>query len=135
MGISVTKDSIDLGIVVRDADSCLVFYRDVLGLAYLGHQPMPGGASMHRLVCGTSQIKLVTFSTPPQASNPLGGINAASGYRYWTISVPSVADMVAACERAGAPVRVPATEIRPGITIAMVEDPEGNWVEFLEVSG
>jgi hypothetical protein len=22
--------------------------------------------------------------------------------------------------------------VRPGITIAMVEDPDGNWVEFLQ---
>jgi hypothetical protein len=28
-------------------------------------------------------------------------------------------------------VRVPITEIRPGIEIAIVEDPDGNWVEFL----
>jgi hypothetical protein len=26
---------------------------------------------------------------------------------------------------------IPVTELRPGITIAMVEDPDGNWVEFL----
>jgi hypothetical protein len=27
---------------------------------------------------------------------------------------------------------VPITELRLGITIAIVEDPDGNWVEFLE---
>jgi hypothetical protein len=26
------------------------------------------------------------------------------------------------------------TELRPGIRIAMVADPDGNWVEFLEES-
>jgi hypothetical protein len=25
----------------------------------------------------------------------------------------------------------PVREIRPGVTIAIVEDPDGNWVEFL----
>jgi hypothetical protein len=26
---------------------------------------------------------------------------------------------------------MPVTELRPGVTIAMVEDPDGNWVELL----
>ena len=31
MGMQLAKDSIDLGIVVRDADAALRFYRDTLG--------------------------------------------------------------------------------------------------------
>ena len=40
-----------------------------------------------------------------------------------------------ACKNGGYTVRVDPTEIRPGVTIAMVEDPEGNWVEFLQNGG
>jgi predicted enzyme related to lactoylglutathione lyase len=40
-------------------------------------------------------------------------------------------DIVDACERAGRPIVVPITEIRPGAAIAIAEDPDGNWVEFL----
>ena len=32
------------------------------------------------------------------------------------------------------PVIIPVTELRPGIRVAMVADPDGNWVEFLEDS-
>ncbi len=39
----LTKDSIDLGIVVCDADASLVFYRDTLGFTFEGEMPMPGG--------------------------------------------------------------------------------------------
>jgi hypothetical protein len=28
---------------------------------------------------------------------------------------------------------VPVTEIRPGVTIAIVDDPDGNLVEFLQM--
>lgn len=31
MTVQLTKDSIDLGIVVRDAEASLAFYRDTLG--------------------------------------------------------------------------------------------------------
>ena len=132
MGIKLTKDSIDLGIVVRNADAALGFYRDLLGFDYQGSMPMPGGSTMHRLMCGTSLIKLVAHDPVPEASNPPGGIAKATGYRYWTMSVSNLTEIVAACEAAGVKIRIPVSEIRPGITIAMVEDPDGNWVEFLQ---
>lgn len=130
MTLRLTKDSVDLGIVARDPDACLAFYRDVLGLEDLGEFPMPGG-TMHRLGCGTSVIKVIALRRPPEAAAPPGGIQGGTGYRYWTISVANLAEAVAACEAAGRPVVVPPTELQPGLTIAMIEDPDGNWVELL----
>ena len=131
MSVKLTKDSIDLGIVTNDPEKALGFYRDVLGFEDVGESPMPGG-TMHRLLCGTSTIKLVTPKKAPPAAAPGGGIQGATGYRYWTISVANLAEIVERCQRAGVNVVVPITELRPGITIAIVEDPDGNWVEFLE---
>ncbi|MEY2436224.1 MAG: hypothetical protein QOF97_1060 [Acidimicrobiaceae bacterium] len=131
MTAQLTKDSIDLGIVTNDAAAAVRFYRDVLGFEDHGEVPMPGGA-MHRLGCGTSTIKIVAPRKTPPAVAPGVGIQGATGYRYWTISVSNIADLVAACEAAGRPIAVPITELRPGVTIAIVEDPDGNWVEFLQ---
>ena len=50
----VTKDSIDLGIVVCNIDNSLAFYKDLLGFELQGTMPMPGGGNMHRLLCGTT---------------------------------------------------------------------------------
>ena len=36
--------------------------------------------------------------------------------------------------RTGRTVVVKPREIRPGVRISIVEDPDGNWVEFLEVA-
>ena len=134
MTVQLTKDSIDLGIVVKDADAALRFYRDTLGFKDQGTMPMPGGGTMYRLLCGTSLIKLVALAQAPPATAPPGGIQGGSGYRYWTISVSNLKDVVAEAEQAGTNVVVPPTELRPGITIAMLEDPDGNWVELLEVA-
>src|SRR2546423_7742341 len=132
MPMKITKDSIDLGIVVSDAEKALAFYRDTLGLDPAGEMPMPGGGQMHRLQCGTSTIKIVVPGKTPPATAAPGGINGATGYRYWTISIANLADVVSDCDAAGYKVAVPVTEIRPGIKIAIVEDPDGNWVEFLD---
>jgi glyoxylase I family protein len=131
MGVKTTKDSIDLGIVTNDAAAAVGFYRDVLGFEDLGEMPMPGG-TMHRLMCGTSAIKIVSPRKPPPAAAPPGGIQGATGYRYWTISVNNLEEVVADCEAAGRNMVVPITDLRPGIRIAIVEDPDGNWVEFLD---
>jgi catechol 2,3-dioxygenase-like lactoylglutathione lyase family enzyme len=134
MGVALTKDSIDLGIVVTDAQAALGFYRDVVGLEYVGEMPMPGGATMYRLLCGTSAIKLVHPAAPPPAVAAPGGIPGATGYRYFTISVSNIAEVTDACAAAGHKVVMPVREFRPGITISIVEDPDGNWVEFLEAA-
>ncbi len=134
MGIELNKDSIDLGIVTRNGDAMLAFYRDVLGFDYEGEMQMPGGGVMQRLHCGTSLIKIVTPGNLSDAEAAGGGIAGATGYRYWTISVTNLDDLAKECQDAGRPVPVAPTEIRPGVRIAMVEDPDGNWVEFLETS-
>ncbi|MGD9996578.1 MAG: VOC family protein [Ilumatobacteraceae bacterium] len=132
MGVALTKDSIDLGIVVSDADRALGFYRDLLGLELVGETPMPGPARMYRLMCGTTMLKLWHYETPRTASAPPGGIPGATGYRYFTMSVSNLGEMAAACEAAGCTIAMPITELRPGVTILIVEDPDGNWVEFLQ---
>ena len=132
MGVKLTKRAIDLGIVVKDGPAAVAFYKDVLGFKYEGEMPMPGGAVMHRLLCGDSLIKVVVPAKAPPAVSPPGGIGGATGYRYWTISVSNISELVGACEKAGRKVVVPEREFRPGVKIAIVEDPDGNWVEFLQ---
>lgn len=133
MGVALTKDSIDLGIVVSDPEAALAFYRDVLGFENAGEMAMPGGGTMYRLMCGTSMIKLVHPASPPPAVAPPGGIPGATGYRYFTVSVSNIDQITDACAAAGRRVVVPVRELRAGITISIVEDPDGNWVEFLKV--
>ena len=134
-GIQVTKESVDIGVVVRDGEAMLRFYRDTLGLEHEGDLPMPLGGTMHRLRAGTSVVKLVVLDEPPEASAPPGGIRGATGVRYWTISVSNLDDVVAAAERDGYRVPIPRQNVRPGVDIAMIEDPDGTWVELLEATG
>ncbi|MPZ97720.1 MAG: hypothetical protein GEU80_00040 [Dehalococcoidia bacterium] len=130
MGVALTKDSIDIGIIVEDAEQSLRFYRDTLGFEFERVQPMANGGQMHRLLCGTSTIKVIQPGSPPPAKAPPGGLQGAYGYRYWTFWVSNLDEMVERCRAAGYTIAVEPRESRPGVTISMVEDPDGNWVEL-----
>lgn len=131
MGVVIAKEAIDLGIVVRDGDAALRFYRDTLGFEHVASTPMPG-SMMHRLMCGASMIKILVPERMPEASAPPGGTFGATGLRYWTVSVSNLDQVVGDCASGGYRIAVSAREIRPGVRIAMVEDPEGNWLELLQ---
>jgi len=134
MGVQLKKQAIDLGIVTTRGEAMLGFYRDVLGLQYLREMPMPGGAGvMHQLMCGDSMVKVVVLDSTPEVA-PKGGIPGATGYRYWTLTIDNLAEVIAKVEAAGHKVIVRERELRPGVTIGMVADPDGNWVEFLSVA-
>jgi len=133
MTLNITKDSIDIGLVTGNLDAMTAFYRDTLGLEVEAVLEMPGGMSMTRLICGTTIVKLVTLAETPEPANPPGGIMGGTGIRYFTITVDNLEASVAACADAGYTVAVPIRESRPGVTIAMIEDPDGNWVELLQL--
>ena len=133
MGVQLTKDSIDIGIIVEDGERSLKFYRDLLGLEHTADTPMPGGGgTMHRLMCGTTMVKLVAYEDVPETKAAPGGLRGATGYRYWTMSISNLVEVLEACRSGGYKVVIDQREIRPGVTAGMVEDPEGNWVELLE---
>ena len=133
MAVELAKSAIDLGIVISDSDKALAFYVDLLGFEHQADTPMPigGGGTMHRLMCGDSMIKLVALNTTPQSAAP-GGIPGAMGLRYFTMQVTNLSELMADCEAAGVIIAVPEAEIRPGVSIGIVEDPDGNWVEFVQ---
>ena len=135
MARTITKAGFDVGLVTKNGDAMLEFYRDVVGLEFEATLALEasGIARMDRLLCNDSVLKLVTPTTDVPAG-PGGGIAGCAGLRYVTITVDDVYAAAADCEAASAPVVWPPRERRPGVTIAMVEDPDGNWVEFIRMS-
>ena len=131
--LRLTKDSIDLGIVTANGEAMIAFYRDVLGMEDVQRVEFPG-LVVQLLGCGTSRIKIVcpekalaeAVPTPTAAS-----VLEVAGYRYWTISVADVDEVVEACRAAGAEVLMPPAVTLPGHRVAVVADPDGNAVELL----
>lgn len=129
--MKLSKDSIDLGIVISDPVKSLAFYRDLLGMKDDGVMEVRGGR-MYRVLCGTSLIKLVKMEREPEGKPVGGGPGRGFGLRYLTIHVKDLRDLVAQLESKGIKPLVPPSETRPGVVMAMVNDPDGNIVEFLQ---
>jgi glyoxylase I family protein len=128
----ITKPALDLGIITRDAAPMLAFYQEMLGLKLESVIPMPSGGTMHRLKVGESILKIVQLDKPPAADAVPGGIPAATGIRYFTLHISNLQDVVNGSEQGGYKIVVPIKTIRPGVSIAIVKDPDGNWLELLQ---
>ncbi len=125
------KDSMDLGILASDIKASLNFYQNILGLEFVGISPVWFG-TMHRLRFGTSDFKLIEPKTVP----PKGaiGLEKQVGFRYVTFVIKNLSELCAELKAKGIEFTVPEKEVRPGTRIAMVKDPDGNIVEFVERS-
>jgi len=125
------KDSLDLGIVVSDIKASLNFYQSILGLEFVGITPVWFG-TMHRLRFGTSDFKLIEPKTVP----PPGaiGLEKQLGFRYVTFVIKNLSELCAELKGKRIEFALPEREVRPGVRVAMVKDPDGNIVEFVERS-
>jgi len=130
MTVELTREAIDLGIIVSNEESMLRFYRDTLGLKYLNQQTVGPGGYMHRLACGESVIKLVVPPQTPPSKSPRGA-RAQTGIRYFTILLSNLEEVVARCESAGLEFHSPLKPTTHGGMYAQVYDPDGNIVAFV----
>lgn len=129
MGMQAAKNALDIGLIVSDIKASLAFYGDLLGLEKVQEMPVPFG-TMYRMAFGESFVKLIDPTKVPSAGSL--GLTKALGFRYLTFQVSNIDDICTECSAAGVKFEIEKTELMPGVTIAMVVDPDGNVVEFVE---
>jgi catechol 2,3-dioxygenase-like lactoylglutathione lyase family enzyme len=133
--IDPNHQAVDLGIVIRDWAATKAFYVDTLGFEHTSDMAFPIGAggTMHRVQAGSTTLKLSEMTTTPTAVTPAGPIDQAIGVRYFTFWVKNLDEVFAAVTAKGYKTPVKITTVRPGVRIFMVVDPDGTWVELLQV--
>jgi catechol 2,3-dioxygenase-like lactoylglutathione lyase family enzyme len=128
--------AIEYGLHVRDAQASLRFYRDTLGMTPYAEIYVPG-AHVWGLRFGNSMIKLLQDDVPPASQNPR---ERSIGFRYITIHLTNIDQVVKECEAAGYEIMTPPSRFvpsRPGdpeCGFALVRDPDGNTVELSQGS-
>ena len=127
--MKLAREALDLGIFVSDINASLKFYQEILGLEKVDETQLPVGM-MHRLSYGNSFFKLIDpKEVPPKGPS---GLVDQLGFRYVTFPVTNISEICETLKEKGVKFTIPETELRPGVRIAMVEDPDGNTVEFVQ---
>jgi catechol 2,3-dioxygenase-like lactoylglutathione lyase family enzyme len=109
------KGSLDLGVIVSDIKASLNFYQNILGLEFVG----------------ITSLLIEPKSVPPRG---IIGLENQLGFRYVTFVIENLSQLCSDLKNEGIEFALPETEVRPGVRIAMVKDPDGNIVEFVERS-
>ena len=127
--------ALDVGLLVKDIERSLGFYRDLVGLPVVGEvtTSLIGNGRMMQLRYGDSLIKLVQLESLPPGTNSKG-LSTTLGIRYITLLVADIESVFERLEGANVPISIPLTRVGNGAIIAMVEDPDGNTVEFVQES-
>ena len=138
----------EMGICVNDLEKMITFYGDVLGFKLISQIDVPadksseagftsGGYTIVRMQTNYGErIKLVR---PMTSANPrLSGEEVLSkkGNVFLTFIVDDLKHTVSRIKDMGAPIRTQGSimEVRDGVFLSIIDDPEGNHLEFVEYS-
>ena len=131
--------AVDAGILVTNMERSLYFYRVLLELPVVAQvaTSLIGKGTMVQLRHGESLIKLVELEKGPSQPNGVGHhgrLAAAYGIRYITLMVVNIVAIMERVEQTDTTITLPLTQLGNGALIAMVADPDGNIVEFVQES-
>ena len=134
------------GFVVEDIDAAIRFYQETLGLEVLARYERVGAPISQVIGYEDTHLEAVTMWTgsghileliryvnpaarrrPTEERSVVGGTHLA----FQVDDVESVLQRMV--ENGARPVN-PPVEVAPGRKICYLQDPEGNWLELLELS-
>jgi catechol 2,3-dioxygenase-like lactoylglutathione lyase family enzyme len=115
-----------------DKAKMIEFYGDVLGLRAMPPIRLGPDSEMIRFQVGTAEIKLQ--ATAAAATYPAGAVRDVTGLRVFTFFFPDEAALTGRFTSKGYP--APKFTARAaGGRVAMVQDPERQWVELVVLPG
>jgi catechol 2,3-dioxygenase-like lactoylglutathione lyase family enzyme len=131
VGIQLAKQALSTGVVTTNFDAMREFYVGALGFIPAESTAYPGAGTVHRFEVGKSILRIFAAETPPLHTSP-DGLRDSTGIRYLTVNVTDINEAYDACTTAGAHVAASPSEVRPGVPSFRAQDPDGNWIEFLQ---
>ncbi len=119
-----------VALTVGDVGATRAFLVGVLGFTEGNSEAVPSlGTTKFEFAAGATTLKVWQIDGLPADTGP---IQAYSGIRYLTAEVDNIDAVLTRARAAGRTIPVEPRDIAPGVKIAMVEDPDGNWFELLE---
>lgn len=135
---------LEIGFCVVDVERALEFWRDALGFREVSRIET---ATKSAIECGfaLSEYVVVRLQLPTgeriklfkptliegARGDALAPPLATPGFAFATLIVEDLQDAVRQLTERGFPARRPPSELRPGVWVALVDDPDGNTVELV----
>ena len=134
------------GLVVKDLEAALEFYHGLLGLQIIARREREGGPidevvgypNTHLVIAnvGFDQhtcIELIQYANPEPDDRPTEE-RAVLGGSHICFDVDDIDATHRALVEGGATELNPPVDIVPGRRACYMQDPDGNWIELLEIS-
>ena len=136
-----------VGVVVKDLERTIEFYRDAMGLQLLSNRERSGNTASQLLGYEDTHVKIADMSTrddhvfhflqylnPPQVERPTEERNVR-GATHLAFAVDDIEETYHAIIGQGATKLNPPVEVAPGTWMCYLQDPDGNWIELVSESG
>jgi predicted enzyme related to lactoylglutathione lyase len=133
MGVKLTRQCLDAGLVTCNEAAAVRFYSDVLGLTQAGEVSIAGVGVIKRYQVGDSILRILVAAQEPPLKGSTDGFLSQTGLRYITLTIANLDDTIAAVKASEFKVSIDIMALRPGTRTAMVEDADGNTIELMEV--
>ena len=138
----------EMGICVDDLENMIAFYGDVLGFKLISKIDVPadksneagftsGGYTIVRMQTNyCERIKLVSTIASPNPRTSVKEVLSKKGNVFLTFIVEDLKHTVSRIKDTDAPIRTQGSimEVRDGVFLSIIDDPEGNHLEFVEYS-
>jgi catechol 2,3-dioxygenase-like lactoylglutathione lyase family enzyme len=132
MTAQLARPVLNVGIVTTNLEPMAAFYEGLFGFSRLPELVFPGSGTVHRFVAGDSILRLMVPEEVPSHDGASGDFLSATGYRYMTIVVTDVDAVCGEIGEHGGSLVLGPLELRPGVRIAQLRDPDGNWTEIVQ---
>ena len=134
------------GFVVRDRNASVAFYRDVVGLTLLreierrgpGIDQVVGYEQAHLRSAlldlgGGHALELIQYVNPPP-SERLSAERNVLGAAHVAVQVTDIQTLYDRLATGGAQVMNPPVRLGPDRQACYLQDPDGNWIELVEMN-
>ncbi len=135
------------GFVVKDLEKAVAFYRDVVGLEVRsryerigpGIEHVIGYEGTHLNIAhmgaegGAHTLELIQYLNPPSDARPTEE-RSVLGASHLAIQVEDIEDIFQRMIAGGARGLNPPIELAPGRTACYLQDPDGNWLELIQIA-
>ncbi len=132
--INFTSKAIDIGIVTSNKESILNFYENILGFTNEVQIPFPGLGTVNKISYGIGYIKVLVLDDKPSNTSPIGDFSTSNGIRYITINLSNLDELITICSKNNVTIINSGMTIRPGVTVALIQDPDGNLIELMQTT-